>query len=157
LDSYVKRLRQLVGTRVILIPGARVVIENKLGQVLLQHRADFGIWGIPGGSAEEGETISEVIVREVWEETGLQLLSLSPFGYASDPAFEFIEFPNGDVAHFHVVNFYSREFSGELTLNNESYDLQWFYPSELPVMLPNMKNSIENYLQFKEDNIFKLF
>ena len=55
-DSYVGKLRKLVGSRLLLVPGARIVIENTSGEILLQKRSDFGVWGLPGGNAEEGES-----------------------------------------------------------------------------------------------------
>ena len=53
-DSYLGRLRQLVGNRLVLVPGARIIIERDDGRILLHKRTDFDIWGLPGGNAEEG-------------------------------------------------------------------------------------------------------
>ena len=55
-DSYVGQLRRVVGDRLLLVPGARIVIENAAGEILLQRRADFDLWGLPGGNAEEDES-----------------------------------------------------------------------------------------------------
>ena len=48
-NSYVGQLRKLVGSRLLLVPGARIVIENSSREILLQKRSDFGLWGLPGG------------------------------------------------------------------------------------------------------------
>jgi 8-oxo-dGTP pyrophosphatase MutT (NUDIX family) len=87
-ESYLGQLREVIGNRLVLMPGCRIVIEGGAGQILLQQRADFGLWGLPGGSAELGESIESVITREVAEETGLQVSDVRPFGYASNPAYE---------------------------------------------------------------------
>lgn len=157
-DSYVGQLRTLIGNRLLLIPGARIVIENVDGKVLLQLRGDFNIWGLPGGMADPGESIEQTIKREVFEESGLTLESCRPFGFGSNPERETFTYPNGDNAQHFVLNFYSTEFSGSLLADNEeSLRLEWFATSDLPEMLPNMRRSIDAFLEFKRTGMFQLF
>jgi 8-oxo-dGTP diphosphatase len=54
--------------------GAFAVILDDDGNVLLSHRQDFDVWNLPGGSVEHGELPYETVVREVKEETGLDVL-----------------------------------------------------------------------------------
>ena len=51
--------------------GAEAVVVRD-GQVLLIKRADDGLWALPGGLTEVGETLAETAQRELWEETGVQ-------------------------------------------------------------------------------------
>ena len=51
-DSYLGRLRQVIGTRMVLMPGASVLCERGDGRILLIKRGDFGSWALPAGSAE---------------------------------------------------------------------------------------------------------
>ena len=111
-SSYVGQLRQLVGNRLLLLPGARIVIQDDVGRILLQRRSDFGVWGLPGGNAEGGEDLPALIVREVKEETGLEISNVRPFGFASDPALESFTYPNGDHAQHFCLNFYTHDFAG---------------------------------------------
>jgi 8-oxo-dGTP pyrophosphatase MutT (NUDIX family) len=156
-DSYLGRLRAELGNRLLLMPGSRIVIERHDGAVLLQRRSDFGIWGIPGGVPEEGEDILSVIVRETREETGLTVHAPKPFGYACDPAFETIAYPNGHVCQYFSLMFYATAYDGALGgSDGESLELEWFRPDGLPTMMPNMKRSIEAYGRFKETGEFQL-
>lgn len=156
-DSYLGRLRQLVGNRLVLVPGARIVIERDDGRVLLHKRTDFDIWGLPGGSAEEGENIETIIVREVAEETGLTVQDVKPFAFASDPHHETFEFPNGDRTQFFALIFYTRSFRGEAAvMDDESSAVGWFAPEALPDLLPNMARSIEAYARFKKTGEFQM-
>jgi len=143
-ESYVGKLRALVGPRPLLVPGARIVIVGEDGAILLQHRSDFSIWGLPGGNAEQGEDLTKVAIRETYEETGLLVRNPKPFGFGSDPAFETIRFPNGDVCQFFVMMFYATDYEGCIAADgSETLALQWFRPDDLPPMLDNMRRSVE--------------
>ncbi|MBZ9760195.1 NUDIX domain-containing protein [Mesorhizobium sp. CA8] len=156
-DSYLGRLRALVGNRLVLMPGARIIIERPDGRILLQKRTDFGVWGLPGGNAEEGEGLEAVVIREVIEETGLIVSDIEPFGFGCDPQYETFQFPNGDRTQFFALVFYTRSFEGEPAVtDDESTAVGWFAPDRLPEMLPNMARSIEAYLRFKVSGKFQM-
>lgn len=156
--TYLGKLRASVGTELLLVPGARIVICNGDGDILLQLRSDFHKWGLPGGMAEPGESLETVIQREVREETGLSITDPIPYGFASDPAHETIEFPNGDRTQFFVMNFYTATFSGALRSDgDETLRLGWFCPADLPDMLDNMRRSVERFLEFRRTGTFQMF
>jgi ADP-ribose pyrophosphatase YjhB (NUDIX family) len=64
--------------------------------LLLECRADFGTWGVPGGALDEFETIEQGVAREVREETGLEVVSRELFGIFSDPS-RIIEHTDGNI------------------------------------------------------------
>ncbi|MGZ8597186.1 MAG: NUDIX domain-containing protein, partial [Actinomycetota bacterium] len=66
------RVRQRVGTGLVLWPGASVMVVRDDGRVLMGHRLDNGMWAIPGGGAEEGSSFAETAVTELREEVGLE-------------------------------------------------------------------------------------
>ena len=155
--STLGRLRALVGNRLLLVPGVRIVIENANGEVLLQKRSDFGVWGLPGGNAEEGEGLDTAIMREVAEETGLRVTDLIPFGFGCDPRLETVTFPNGDRCQFFVLNYFTRSFRGTAKVSDaESTAVGWFTPARLPEMLPSMRASVEGYGRFQRTGTFQM-
>jgi hypothetical protein len=58
-DSYLWRLRQAVGSELVLMPGAMVALQRDDGQVLLTKRADDGSWCLPAGAAEVGGSFAQ--------------------------------------------------------------------------------------------------
>jgi ADP-ribose pyrophosphatase YjhB (NUDIX family) len=156
-NSYVGQLRKLVGSRLLLVPGARIVIEGPSQEVLLQKRTDFGLWGLPGGNAEEGEGLETAIIRETAEETGLHVFDVKPFGFGCDPDVETFTFPNGDRSQYFVLNFYTRSFTGlPKVSDDESTAVDWFPISRLPSMLPNMRRSVEAYARYLQTGQFQM-
>jgi 8-oxo-dGTP pyrophosphatase MutT (NUDIX family) len=84
--NYMRMLRQYVGTDPIILQGAAVILLNKKGEILLQKRADDGLWGIPGAGMELGDSFEETAMKEVKEETGLTLKSTKLFSLFSGKA-----------------------------------------------------------------------
>ena len=52
--------------------GVSIIITDHRGGALLERRSDNGMWGLPGGGVEPGESIVKAALREVKEETGLE-------------------------------------------------------------------------------------
>lgn len=129
--SYIQELRAIVGHRPLLVPAAGVLIRNSRGEILLQRRGDDGLWGIPGGSAEIGETMESTARREAREETGLELGVLALFGVFSGPEL-FHVYPNGDQVVIVSVVYTATDTQGELrTDNDETLELRYFAVAEL--------------------------
>ena len=61
--GYIKELRKVVGSRPLNLAGVAVAVFKK-GQILLQQRQN-GIWGVPGGFVELGESTEEAGRRSV--------------------------------------------------------------------------------------------
>ncbi len=93
--DYLSMLRHRVGTACIIMPGAAAVIRDGKGKVLAMQRSDFGTWDMPGGWCDLGETVTATVVREVREETGLEVQPSRLLGLYSNPAWQ-VCYPNGD-------------------------------------------------------------
>jgi ADP-ribose pyrophosphatase YjhB (NUDIX family) len=99
-------------------------------KVLLTRRMDNGLWCLPGGHMEPGESIEECCVREVLEETGLQVRVRHLTGVYSNPH-QLVVYPNGEQAHFVVLNFEAEIVAGELRLSDETSETGYFSLSEI--------------------------
>jgi 8-oxo-dGTP pyrophosphatase MutT (NUDIX family) len=115
VGSYLWRLRQRVGSELVLMPGAMVVLQREDGQVLLTKRRDTGVWCLPAGGAEVGGSFADTAVSELAEETGVDVSSadLVPFGCLSEAELHTIHYPNGDLTHCFAMCFLARRWRGD--------------------------------------------
>jgi 8-oxo-dGTP pyrophosphatase MutT (NUDIX family) len=84
--SYLWKLRQAVGSELVLMPGAMVALRRDDGAILLTQRADDGHWCLPAGAAEPGGSFARTAIEELREETGVEVAEedLVPFGCLSE-------------------------------------------------------------------------
>jgi 8-oxo-dGTP pyrophosphatase MutT (NUDIX family) len=157
-DSYLGKLRKIVGSRLVLVPGARIVVHDRLGRVLLELRKDFRKWGLPGGHQEIGDSSAETAIREVFEETGLRIARPQVFGVASDPLHETIKFPNGDRTQSVSILFHAKKPRGEARFDpHETLELGWFAPDELPSsLMPNSARTLKAFRQYRKTGKFQM-
>lgn len=118
---------------VLLQDGAAAVIVNEKGEILLQSRADRDKWGLPGGCQELEETFEDTIIREIKEETNLDVLKedLEIIDVVSGKSRR-NSYPNGDVVINNTVLFLVRKYSGNLKWDNESKNMKFFSLDNLP-------------------------
>jgi ADP-ribose pyrophosphatase YjhB (NUDIX family) len=158
-DSYLGRLRKLVGSRLVLMPAANCVVQRADGLVLLHRRGDSGLWSVPGGFAEEGESITDTAIREFEEETGVRPIEPVAWGHSSDPGHERLLYPNGDVVQSFAMKFWATRWSGEPKADGtESLDLGWFDPETLPPdMSPSAAREIGYWLAYRRTGAFQVY
>ena len=114
--------------------GCSAILFDKARQkVLLTRRLDNGLWCLPGGHMEAGESVEECCVREVFEETGLQVCVKRLTGVYSNPD-QLVVYPDGNQAHFVVMNFEVEIVQGELGLSNETSEAGYFSLAEIATM-----------------------
>ncbi len=123
-----------VDASVIVRIGVGVIVVRDDGSVLLEKRADCGLWGLPGGRVDPGESLTEAAVREVQEETGLTVTLRGLVGVYSDPNERRIAtYPdNGDRVHLVDAVLEAGEPRGALTRSVESEELVFFEPANIP-------------------------
>ena len=112
--------------------GVAAVILDGQGRILLQRRSDNGLWGLPGGSVEIGDSVRDAIIREVREETGLLVDVVRLIGVYSDPKFQVVRYPDGHVVHYVSSLFACRILEGGLQTCEETLDLRFFDAESIP-------------------------
>ena len=118
---------------VLLQDGAAAIIVNNEGKILLQRRADKDVWGLPGGCQELGESFKDTVIREIKEETNLDV---------NEKDLELIDivsgnsrrnsYPNGDVVINNTAFYCVKNYSGELKWDEESKEMKFFDLNNLP-------------------------
>jgi 8-oxo-dGTP diphosphatase len=119
-------------TRAIL-PAVAAIIFNEKGEVLLQRRKDVNQWCIISGHVEFGESISEAMLREIQEETGLEASIVRFIGLYSSPSSQ--TYCYGERTVQYVTAYFEAALSGSLNphlFNDETIELRYFSPAALP-------------------------
>ncbi len=103
------------------------VVVIKDGEILLIQREDFKVWALPGGQVETGESLAQAAVREVSEETGIQVVLTGLLGIYSRP-----HWIDGD----HNIVFAAKPVGGVLQpQQGEADDVDYFCADKLPERL----------------------
>jgi 8-oxo-dGTP diphosphatase len=124
-ESHVAWLRRQIGTGLTILPAVTAMIRGDDGQILLQLHADTGEWGLPGGAVEPEEAPEEAVVREVREETGLEVVVESLVGVYGGPD-STVRYRNGDLTSYIRTVYAVRVVGGTLRLDgDESLELRW--------------------------------
>ena len=143
--DYVLELRQYIGHRPLLLVGAGVLILDPQNRLLLLKRTDNECWGFPGGSLEPGEVVEQAARREAMEETNLEIGELSLFGVFSGPEL-YYKYPNGDEVYNICIAYLSSDWRGEIQLNDEHSEWNWFAATEIPKNIsPPIRPVIERF------------
>jgi ADP-ribose pyrophosphatase YjhB (NUDIX family) len=114
--------------RPYLAVSAAIMREGKLLVVRRARPPATGLFSLPGGVVELGETLTEALVREIAEETGMSIEPLALAGFR-----ETIVRDRDDRVerHFVILCFAARWQAGEPDLNEELSEARWIEPAEL--------------------------
>jgi 8-oxo-dGTP pyrophosphatase MutT (NUDIX family) len=131
--SYLLELRALVGSRPLIAVGADVMVLEG-NRLLLQERRDDGLWSLPGGAMEPGESLAQTAARELLEETGLRARRLELVTVCSGAEY-FHRYPNGDEIFNVTAIFVAQDPYGAMRVDpSEGRSLRSFPIDGLPPM-----------------------
>jgi ADP-ribose pyrophosphatase YjhB (NUDIX family) len=131
-----------------IVPAASAIVSNAEGKILLERRSDNARWGLPSGVMEIGERISETVVREVKEETGLDVRVDYIVGIYTNPH-HVIAFSDGEVRQQFSLCFACTLLGGEIQVSSESLEVGFFSPEEIEQLNihPSLSLRIRHYLE----------
>lgn len=112
-----------------VIPCVGAVIKDGSGRLLLikrGHEPGKGLWSIPGGRIEAGESDADALVREVREETGLDVTPGRLIGAVRRPA--------GPEAELDIRDYAATVAGGVLVPGDDADDAVWAGPAELDAL-----------------------
>ena len=125
--EWMRAVGQGVGGYVTPKVAVGAVVGNERGELLLVRRADSGVWLYPTGWADVGYSASEVAVKEVGEETGIEVEPLRIIAVLDGLRLGFTRIP------LYSVVFHCRALGGTLRPHPlECLDVGWFGEDDLP-------------------------
>jgi len=113
-----------------LVVGDAAVIDDA-GRMLLIRRADNGMWSMPGGAIDVGETPAEGVVREALEETGIRCRATTLVG-VFDSRFCGATSSQQLCMFVFLCEPLEHGATGDPTLSEEVLDVSWFAEESLP-------------------------
>jgi ADP-ribose pyrophosphatase YjhB (NUDIX family) len=151
-ESYLGQLRKLIGREKVIIIAARAMVRDDQGRVLFIRRRDNGKWAMPAGAMELDKSINDCLVREVYEESGLQTRAATLFAIWSDPKKSSIVTEYGDPYHLVVFVFRVDQWQGELlTETDETLDVRFYSLDQLPETAAHYHETLADLRQFESD------
>ncbi len=138
-----------VGRQAKLRVGASAIIFGRARQnVLLTRRSDNGRWCLPGGGMDPGESVAETYIREVLEETGLEVEVTRLVGVYTSPNI-MVEYPDGNRIQPVAFSFEATVVGGELGLSDETTEYGYISVDELDTvdLMEHHRERIEDAVQ----------
>ena len=144
IPEFILDLRAKLGHAPLHLPGVTAVVLDDRQRVLLVQRADNGRWTLVTGCLDPGEQPAAGAVREVAEETAVQVRVERLLSVAALPL---MTFPNGDQTYWMDIAFRCRSTGGQARVNDdESIDVGWFALDALPDIPDRHRKAIHDAL-----------
>jgi 8-oxo-dGTP pyrophosphatase MutT (NUDIX family) len=131
-----------------LVPGGSAIVTDDEGRILLHLRTDNGLWALPGGRMDIGESLPAAVCREVREETGFDVEAVGIVGIYSDPLHVFA-YDDGEVRQEFSICLRCRIVGGTATTSDESAEVRFIRPDEIDEldMHPSVRLRIRHHLE----------
>lgn len=128
--------RPLVGVGVILVKDRQILLVKR------GHEPNKGMWSIPGGLIKLGETAEEAAIREVREETGLEV----SIGAVAGVFNVIIKDSDSKIKyHYVIIDYFGEVVGGMLRPGTDVTDARWFWLDEIGIVetSPTVRKALE--------------
>ena len=131
-----------------IVVAVAAAVRNAQGELLLIGRTDNGLWALPGGAQDIGESVVQAARREVYEETGIDIEITGLSGIYSDPR-HVIAYDDGEIRQEFSLCFHAKPIGGEPRSSSETSDARWVSPDSLQNLKihPSMRLRINHALK----------
>ncbi len=132
ISPHIRRLRELVGNELLILPSAAVLPRDEAGRILLVRDMDTGTWVAIGGAIEPDESPEECARREAAEEAGVEVRLGPVLAVLGGPEYRIV-YPNGDETAY-VSTVYDATVVGGTPRpdGDETSEVGWWAPDALP-------------------------
>jgi ADP-ribose pyrophosphatase YjhB (NUDIX family) len=113
-----------------IVPSVTAIVPNERGELLLVHKTDNDLWALPGGAMDVGESMADTVVREVKEETGIEVEVTGVVGIYTNPN-HVMAYDDGEVRQQCSICFTARMLGGQLATSDETSEVAFVAPEGL--------------------------
>jgi 8-oxo-dGTP diphosphatase len=133
-------------------PATGVALFDPSGNILLLRRKDNDKWTMPGGTLDFGESLTYCAIREVREETGLQIRITGLIGTYTDPHI-LIAYSDGEVRQEFTFVYAAEIESGELKIDEESKEAAWVRLSSAvePPLAESQRRRLKDVMEYQKE------
>ena len=138
-----------------IVPSVTAIVLDDNGDLLLVHRTDNNLWALPGGGVDPGESVSEAVVREVLEETGVHVEVERLSGVYTNPR-HVMAYDDGEVRQQFSLCFIARLLGGHLATSSETREVDFVALDSLDELNihPSMRLRIDHGLDASRSSVY---
>lgn len=132
-----------------VVPSVTVGVRDDQGRILLIHKIDNDLWALPGGGHDIGESVADTAIREVREETGVEVEITGIVGLYTNPN-HVLAYDDGEVRQQFSICFTGRHIGGSAREDGtETKEVKWVPVDQLDQLRihPSMRMRIDHYLE----------
>lgn len=139
-------------THIVAVGG---IVENEQGQILLVKTEHNG-WVFPGGQVEVGENLMDALIREIKEESGIDVIVSNLIGVYSNTGIYKWHDGVTDVPTKVMLDFMCKPVGGELCTSEETSEVLWFEKDKVlnVVISPAIRTRYQAYLDFSGSSCY---
>src|SRR4051795_13706704 len=128
-----------------IVPSVTAIVRKDAGDLLLVHKTDNNLWALPGGGVDPGESVTMAVVREVKEETGIDVEVDDLVGVYTNPR-HVMAYDDGEVRQQFSLCFRATMVGGNPRGSSETSEVEFVALDQLDALSihPSMRLRISH-------------